>query len=165
MYYTEYNSPIGKLKLASDGENLVGLWIEGQKYYACCLEDNIEYKDDLPVFVLAYKWLDIYFNGKNPQFNLPLRPQGNEFRQEVWKILQTIAYGEVRTYGDIAKQIAHQRGLAKMSAQAVGIAVSHNPISIVIPCHRVIGQRGNLTGYAAGLDVKSKLLKLEKVNV
>ena len=163
MYYeTNYPSPVGLITLASDGTNLVGLWLEGQKYYGGTIAGIMAKKDNLAVFDATKKWLDKYFNGGNPAIcQLPLAPIGGKFRQDVWKILCEIPYGEVTTYGDIAKKMAVKMNLSSMSAQAVGGAVGHNPISIIIPCHRVIGAKGSLTGYAGGIFVKSTLLKLE----
>ncbi len=164
-YSTDYLSPVGKIMLTSDGENITGLWIEKQKYFAATVEKITE-NNNLPVFGAAKKWLDKYFGGQKPAISgLPLAPEGGEFRQEVWKILCEIPYGEVVTYGDIAKKIAQKRGKVRMSSQAVGGAVGHNPISIVIPCHRVVGAAGNLTGYAGGIDKKIKLLEIEGVDM
>ena len=161
-YLGKYDSSLGLITLASDGENLTGLWLEGQKYFAQTLEKGALQKDDLPVFSATKNWLDEYFKGKNPPIaNLPLAPKGGEFRQEVWGILCEIPYGKLLTYGDIAKMIASKRGKETMSSQAVGGAVGRNPISIIIPCHRVVGSNGNLTGYAGGIDKKIKLLELE----
>lgn len=167
MFYSSYyNSPVGKLLLASDGTNLTGLWIEKQKYYADTAPDDIREKDDLPVFIKTKAWLDRYFKGDTPLISdLPLAPQGGTFRQMVWKILCEIPLGQVMTYGHIAQMIASRTGKKSMSAQAVGGAVGHNPISIIIPCHRVVGTNGSLTGYAGGLDVKIKLLKHEGVDM
>ncbi len=159
FFKTEYNSPIGKLTLVSDGKSLTGLYIEGQKYFNC--PKNANQKDDLTIFCNAKNWLNDYFKGKNPSVSLPLAPFGSEFGKEIWKILQKIPYGKTTTYGEIAEQIAKKRGLKKMSAQAVGGAVGHNPISIIIPCHRVLGKNGALTGYNGGIDKKITLLKLE----
>ena len=167
MYYvTECTYQIGKIFLASDGENLTGLWIEGQKYYAATLKSQeTAQKDDLPVFINTKDWLDRYFSGKKPEISeVPLAPAGGDFRQKVWKILCEIPYGEYITYGDIAKNLAAQEGKKTMSAQAVGGAVGHNPISIIIPCHRVVGASGSLTGYAGGIDKKIKLLEHEGVD-
>lgn len=163
-YLTNYLSPIGKLLLASDGQSLIGLWIEGQRYYADTLTGNIEENaDDLPVFEETKTWLDNYFRGKNPGTHyLKLSPYGSEFRKRVWSILRTIPYGQVMTYGAIAKIIAAEDGKKIVSAQAVGGAIGRNPISIIIPCHRVVGSGGKLTGYAAGLETKDRLLKMEK---
>jgi len=166
MYFTKYPSPVGALTLACDGECLTGLWLEGQKYHGANLLETAQEKDDIPVFDNAKKWLDKYFNGEKPDISkLPLNPVGSEFRREVWKILCEIPYSEVITYGDIAKKIAAKMNRSSMSGQAVGGAVGHNPISIIIPCHRVVGASGSLTGYAGGLAAKIKLLELDGVDV
>lgn len=166
FYQTVYCSPIGNITLGSDGENIVGLWIEGQKYFGDTVKEKMLPNDNLPVLQKAKTWLDRYFRGEKPEISeLPLAPIGNDFRQAVWKILCEIPYGEVITYGGIAKKIAAQRGLSRMSAQAVGGAVGHNSISIIIPCHRVVGTNGSLTGYSGGLDLKIKLLDFEGVNL
>ena len=166
IYVSECKSPLGKITLASDGENLIGLWIEGQKYYFSNLKQEIIKKDDLEIFDKTKKWLDRYFNKERPQISeLKLAPKGNEFRQNVWKILKEIPYGETTTYGEIAKQLAKITKKEKMSAQAVGGAVGHNPISIIIPCHRVVGKSGSLTGYAGGIDKKVRLLEIEGVDI
>lgn len=164
MYVTtSYPSPVGTLTLASDGKNLVGLWIEGQKYYGDTMPDEVQTDHDIPVFSAAKRWLDQYFAGQNPAISeLPLAPEGSAFRQEVWRILCEIPYGTVTTYGDIAKELAVKMKRESMSAQAVGGAVGHNPISIIIPCHRVVGANGSLTGYAGGIAAKKKLLELER---
>ena len=165
-YSTYYSSPIGVLMLASDGEKLIGLWVEDQKYFAATVKDDIEEKNDLPVFIAVKKWLDSYFSGEKPEIpESLLAPSGGEFRKKIWDVLCEIPYGEVVTYGDIAKKMAKIRGKEKMSAQAVGGAVGHNPISIIIPCHRVVGAKGSLTGYASGIDRKIKLLKHEKLDM
>lgn len=166
-YFTsEYMSDIGKIYLASDGINLTGLWIENQKYFAESILGKAAQKKDLPVLVDTKRWLDRYFGGDKPQVSeLPLAPAGGEFRQQVWSILCSIPYGETTTYGEIAKKIAIKMNKEKMSAQAVGGAVGHNPISIIIPCHRVIGKNGNLTGYAGGIHLKIKLLEHEGVEL
>lgn len=166
IYKTDYTSPIGNITIASDGESIVGLWLDGQKYFADTVKDEMVENNNLQVFLETKKWLDRYFAHQNPDIcELTLAPIGNEFRQEVWKILCEIPYGKVITYGEIAKMIALQRNLRTMSAQAVGGAVGHNPISIIIPCHRVIGKNGNLTGYAGGIDIKIKLLEHEGVDL
>jgi len=169
MYYsTTYPSPVGMLTLACDGEgsNLVGLWMEGQKYHGGTVPEEMSEKDDMPVFGAAKKWLDRYFAGEKPAVSqLPLAPIGGKFRQEVWGILCEIPYGEVITYGDIAKKVAAKMNKESMSSQAVGGAVGHNPISIMIPCHRVVGSNGSLTGYAGGIGIKVKLLELEGVDM
>ncbi|MDL2302499.1 methylated-DNA--[protein]-cysteine S-methyltransferase [Lachnospiraceae bacterium OttesenSCG-928-D06] len=165
MYYqTNYPSPVGTITLACDKEreNLVGLWIDGQKYHGGLDTKAMETQDDLPIFTLTKQWMNAYFAGKKPAISqLPLRPTGSSFRQEVWKILCEIPYGEVTTYGKIAKILAVKMGKDSMSSQAVGGAVGHNPISIIIPCHRVVGTNGSLTGYAGGIQTKIKLLELE----
>lgn len=166
FYKTYYNSPIGKLLIVSDEKNIVGLWIEGQKYFLDTLQEEPVLNDKIEILEKSKKWLDKYFNLEEPKINeLSLSPIGGDFRQRVWKILCKIPYGEVLTYGDIAKEIVKETGKKSMSAQAVGNAVGHNPISIIIPCHRVVGKDGNLTGYSGGIDKKIQLLKIEKVNI
>ena len=166
MYKKVYKSPVGELTIASDGESIIGLWMKGQKYFAQTVKEEMILKNDISIFDLAFTWLDEYFAGKNPDISrLTLAPGGGEFRQTVWKILCEIPYGMTTTYGDIAKKIATDKGKKKMSAQAVGGAVGHNPISIIIPCHRVIGSKGSLTGYAGGIEKKIKLLELEGVDI
>lgn len=166
LYKTYYKSPIGNLMLVSDGDNLVGLYIENQKYYLNGIKQELTSKDNLQVFENTKKWLDRYFAKEKPSIKeIPIAPKGGEFRQKVWKILCEIPYGQTITYGEIAKRIAKQMNKEKMSAQAVGNAVGHNPISIIIPCHRVIGKNGSLTGYAGGIERKKMLLELEKENV
>ena len=161
MDYTHhYISPLGGITMASDGEYLTGLWFDGQKYFADTLSVQHDEKD-LDVFRRTDNWLDIYFSGKEPNFTPPLRMKGTEFRQEVWQILLTIPFGKTMTYGAIAKILADRRGTDSMSAQAVGGAIGHNPISLIIPCHRVIGTNGALTGYAGGLEKKAWLLDME----
>lgn len=166
MYYaTDFESPLGRLRLASDGEALTGLWIEGQKYFGGAMKGMAE-DDALPVFEKTKDWLCRYFAGKRPKISeLPLAPIGGEFRQGVWQILCGIPYGQVTTYGEIAKKMAEKMGRTSMSAQAAGGAVGHNPISIIIPCHRVVGANGSLTGYAGGIDKKIWLLEHEGVNM
>ncbi|MCL1827922.1 MAG: methylated-DNA--[protein]-cysteine S-methyltransferase [Oscillospiraceae bacterium] len=163
MYYsTTYPSPVGMITLACHDDNLVGLWTEGQKYHGDTIPEAMTENNDLPVFVIAKKWLDRYFAGEKPDIaELPLAPIGGEFRQAVWKILCEIPYGKVTTYGDIAKKIAAKTGKERMSGRAVGGAVGHNPISVIIPCHRVVGSNGSLTGFSGGLQTKVKLLELE----
>lgn len=167
MYYkTTCRSPVGTLTLASDGAALVGLWLENQKYFGGTVEGEMLPKEELAVFGETVNWLERYFSGKKPEIReLPLAPIGKTFRQEVWKILCEIPYGELTTYGEIAKKMAAKLNKPGMSAQAVGGAVGHNPISIIIPCHRVVGSSGSLTGYAGGVDKKVWLLKHEGVNV
>ena len=163
-YIHHYHSPLGGITVASDGEVLTGLWFDGQKYFAVTLAKEHEEKM-LPVFEETDRWLDIYFQGKEPDFMPALHPVGTEFQCAVWEILRRIPYGRTITYGEIAGQLAAQRGVKKMSAQAVGGAVGHNKISIIIPCHRVVGSNGSLTGYAGGIDKKIALLKLEKTDM
>ena len=163
MYYsTNYKSPVGNILLASDEVNIIGLWIGEQKYIGNTMPKDIIEKDDFPILQEGLTWLDDYFSGKKPKLSrLPLAPIGGEFKQQVWKILTEIPYGELTTYGNIAKEVAKRMGKDRMSAQAVGGAVGHNPISIIIPCHRVVGSNGSLTGYAGGIEKKIKLLKHE----
>ncbi|HPX92578.1 MAG TPA: methylated-DNA--[protein]-cysteine S-methyltransferase [Bacillota bacterium] len=163
LYQSVYDSPLGKLVAFSDGQALTGLWFEGQKYYGAGLEGDPVISDQLPVLMQAVSWLDRYFAGAKPQpEELLLDPRGSSFRQAVWKILLGIPYGETMTYGAIASLIARDRGLERMSSRAVGGAVGHNPISIVIPCHRVIGWDGSLTGFGGGLSRKAWLLEHER---
>lgn len=163
-FITQHASPVGSLLLASDGVNLTGLWLEGQKYYAATLGGDATENHGLPVFARAKTWLDEYFAGEKPAISeLPLAPAGSAFRKAVWEILCKIPYGKTVTYGGIAGEIAAQSGRVGFSAQAVGGAVGHNPISIVIPCHRVVGANGSLTGYAGGIENKIKLLRLEGI--
>ncbi len=163
QYTAHYASPFGPITLASDGTSLVGLWFDGQKYFADTLEDAHRQKS-LPVFEEARRWLDLYFSGKEPSFLPPLAPKATPFRKKVWDILLSIPYGQTMTYGEIAKTIARKQS-SRMSAQAVGGAVGHNPISIIVPCHRVVGTNGSLTGYADGIDKKVQLLTLEGVDM
>ncbi|RHR49340.1 methylated-DNA--[protein]-cysteine S-methyltransferase [Clostridium sp. AF18-27] len=167
MYYEmKYDSPVGRLTLASDGLNLAGLWMEGQKYFGGTVPGELRPNEELEVFSRAKDWLDRYFNGKKPEpSELPLAPVGGEFRQTVWELLCEIPYGELTTYGQIAREAAKRLQRESMSAQAVGGAVGHNPISIIIPCHRVVGTGGSLTGYAGGIDKKIWLLKHEGVKM
>ncbi len=165
MDYTwHYDSPLGGITLASDGTALTGLWFDGQKYYGTVLGEKHEDRS-LPVFEQAVEWLGIYFRGKAPDFTPPLSLRATAFRQAVWKILLTIPFGQTMTYGEIAQRIARQRGLRQMSARATGGAIGHNPISLIIPCHRVVGTNGRLTGYAGGLHRKQYLLALEGVSL
>lgn len=166
LYSAQYSSPLGSLLLASDEDSLVGVWIEGQKYFADTVAGEVTEKGDLPVLAVARAWLDAYFAGRKPAVSdLPLAPQGGAFRKAVWDILCEIPYGEVITYGEIAKDMAARMDKASMSSQAVGGAVGHNPISIIIPCHRVVGTGGSLTGYAGGIDKKIRLLQHEGVDM
>ncbi|GHT65897.1 methylated-DNA--protein-cysteine methyltransferase [Spirochaetia bacterium] len=160
IYTCSIETPLGAMTAAAEDEALTGLWFVGQKYYPAKIDAWIK-KPDYPVFEKLRSWLGAYFEGKKPRMDFPLKPQGTAFQKSVWEILLQIPYGEVTTYGEIAKQLARKQGFASMSAQAVGGAVGHNPISVLIPCHRVLGADGSLTGYAGGLDKKKYLLKLE----
>jgi len=160
-YTTHYQSPLGGITLASDGEALVGLWFDGQKHFADALAEQHKERDDLSVFDETRRWLDIYFSGKAPDFLPVLSMRASDFRRRVWEILLTIPFGRTITYGDIARQIARERGIPTMSTQAVGGAVAHNCISLIIPCHRVVGSGGSQTGYAGGIDKKLRLLQME----
>ncbi len=162
IYTCAYSSPLGGITLASNGNSLTGLWFDGQKYFGATLPQEYEYKD-LPVFRETNRWLNLYFDGCIPDFTPPLHFHTSPFRQAVWEILLTIPYGQIMTYGEIATLIAKQQGRPSMSAQAVGGAVGHNPISLIVPCHRVIGANGSLTGYAGGIDKKISLLHLEGI--
>ena len=154
-------TPLGEVRLRSDGKSLTGLWFVGQVNDA---KDNsdIEIKDDLPIFGQVETWLESYFSGEQTPIKIPLQPKGTIFQERVWKILQEIPYGETMTYGEIAQRIAKEKCVATYSAQAVGQAVGKNPISILIPCHRVLGKNGALTGYAGGVHRKEQLLNLER---
>ena len=164
MFYCTYESNMGPLYLISDGESLNGCYLEGQKYFPDNI-DNYHLNEELDIFVKSKAWLEKYFNGENPSIDeIPLNYIGTEFRKTVWEILKDISYGELVTYKHIAEKIAKDKGLENMSAQAVGGAVGHNPLLIFIPCHRVIGVDGSLTGYAAGLENKRFLLNLESDN-
>lgn len=160
QYIMTYQSPLGEILLAADDTGLTGLWFAGAKYYGRGLDREHEEKI-VPVFEEARHWLDIYFSGREPDFTPTLHLKGTPFQMEVWGILCGIPYGRTTTYGGIAKKIAGDRGVPGMSAQAVGGAVGHNQVSIIVPCHRVVGADGKLTGYAGGIDRKTKLLMLE----
>ena len=165
MSYTQhYESPLGGILLAADETGLTGLWFDGEKYYADNLAAEHEARDTQTLGA-AKRWLDVYFAGKEPDFLPPLHPIGSAFRQEVWQLLLEIPYGQTTTYGALARRLAERRGLRHMSAQAVGGAVGHNEISILIPCHRVVGTSGSLTGYAGGIDKKLSLLRLEQADL
>lgn len=168
MYYrTNLTSLIGNITLACDNkENLVGLWLEGQKYFGGTIDSQLIENNDLKIFKKTKNWLNRYFKREKPQISqLPLSPIGSDFRQRIWQILCDIPYGKVCTYGQIAKVIAKEQGKEKMSAQAVAGAIAHNPISIIIPCHRVVSSNGSLAGYAGGIKTKIKLLQHEGVNI
>lgn len=164
VYTCRYESPLGGMLLAADEIGLTGLWFDGQKYFARELPVERTEKE-MPILTETKRWLDIYFTGTEPDFLPPLHPIGSTFRQEVWKLLLQIPYGKTVTYGELARQLAEKRGLSRMSAQAVGGAVGHNQISVLIPCHRVVGANGSLTGYAGGIQKKVKLLELEGTDV
>ena len=151
-----YDSPLGGMLLAADEVGLTGLWFGGQKYFADTLpQEHVQW--ETPVLAETRRWLDVYFSGREPDFLPPLHPLGSPFRQAVWEVLLTIPYGETMTYGDIARRLGRMEAF-----QAVGGAVGHNPISIIVPCHRVVGSDGGLRGYAGGLDKKARLLRLEQ---
>ncbi|MDO4178643.1 MAG: methylated-DNA--[protein]-cysteine S-methyltransferase [Phascolarctobacterium sp.] len=166
IYVTKYQSPLGELTLASTGDGLIGLWIAGQKYFFSRLEqEEIIYEENESLREAA-AWLDDYFANKRPEISaLRLAPRGSDFAQRVWLLLREIPYGETITYGELAQKIAKLMGKKKMSAQAVGGAVGHNPLSIIVPCHRVVGANGSLTGYAGGIHLKVKLLEHEGVDM
>ena len=162
---TYYQSPLGRLLLVSYEDCLVGLWIEGQKYYMGNIKE-MPVSKETHILRETKKWLDEYFDGYNPSINrLKIAPEGTEFQKRVWQILCDIPYGQTTTYKSIAQTVAKQMNKPSMSAQAVGSAVGHNPISIIIPCHRVVGTDGSLTGYAGGLERKRMLLALENINL
>ena len=164
LYYKKTASPLGEITLRSDGEALTGLWFADDKHYGAKDIDG-EVLADLDVFMQAEAWLAEYFAGREPKVSVPLKLQGSEFQIQVWRLLLDIPYGRLVTYGDIAKKIAAQKGVARMSAQAVGGAVGHNPLCIIVPCHRVVGANGSLTGYGGGMWRKVYLLELEKVDM
>ena len=164
VFTRHYDSPMGRILLAADEIGLRGLWFDGQKYFARDLpEKRIE--QETHAIAKARRWLDVYFTGKEPDFLPPLHPAGSTFQQAVWALLLQIPYGQTVTYGELARQLAEKQGRPRMSAQAVGGAVGHNKISIIIPCHRVVGTGGSLTGYAGGIDRKVKLLALEQADM
>ncbi|MBR6980373.1 MAG: methylated-DNA--[Prevotella sp.] len=157
-YTAHYSSPIGDITMASDGKAIAGLWFDGQKYFADTLAMEQEERPDLPLFAETRRWLDIFFSGKAPDFTPPIAMRGSDFRKRVWQTLLEIPFGQTMTYGDIALRLGCR------SAQAIGGAVGHNSISLIIPCHRVVGTGGSLTGYAGGIDKKAWLLEMEKHN-
>ena len=159
-FIRHYDSPLGRILLAADERGLTGLWFEGQKYFARTLSTECEERET-PALADAAHWLDVYFSGHEPDFTPPLHPAGTPFQRTVWALLGQIPYGETTTYGALAQTLAARVGLASMSAQAVGGAVGHNPVSIIVPCHRVVGADGSLTGYAGGIERKIVLLCLE----
>lgn len=164
VYTCKYKSLIGDILLAADEIGLTGLWFKGQKYFANTLP-NDHIQQETEILTEAKRWLDVYFSGEEPNFTPPLHPNGSTFRKAVWQILLEIPYGQTITYGEIARRMAVMKNTSHMSAQAVGGAVGHNEISIIIPCHRVVGTNGSLTGYAGGIDKKILLLKLERTDM
>ena len=160
MFTAHYQSPLGEILLAADEVGLTGLWFDRAKYYAAGLAPQSTERETPPL-TEAKRWLDVYFSGKMPDFMPPLHPIGSDFRQEVWALLLQIPYGQTTTYGALAARLAAKHGTARLSAQAVGGAVGHNPISLIIPCHRVVGTNGSLTGYGGGIRRKKALLELE----
>lgn len=164
IFIQHYDSPLGAILLAADETGLTGLWFDGQKYFARDLPvERVE--QNTPALSEVKRWLDIYFTGKEPDFMPPLHPIGSAFRRSVWDILLRIPYGQTTAYGEIARQLAEKQGRPRIAAQAVGGAVGHNKISIIIPCHRVVGTNGSLTGYAGGIDKKVKLLEWEHTDM
>lgn len=157
-----YDSPLGGITLAATGDGLCGLWFDGQKYFGHGLTGEAIEKET-PLLLQTRQWLDIYFSGRQPDFCPPLQPSGTYFQQVVWQILSAIPYGETRTYKEIAMETACRLGRPHMAAQAVGNAIGHNPISILIPCHRILGSDGSLTGYAGGIPRKQSLLDIEHI--
>ena len=164
IYTCKYKSPLGEILLAADEIGLTGLWFEGQKYFANTLPDE-RISQETEILAETKKWLDIYFSGEKLTFTPPLHPAGSTFRQAVWQLLLQIPYGQTITYGEIARRMAEVKKVPRMSAQAVGGAVGHNEISIIIPCHRVVGTNGSLTGYGGGIDKKISLLNLEHADM
>ena len=162
LYKTHYESPLGDLLLTADAQALTGVWFDGQKYFGDTLAKDYEEKR-LPVLEQTVRWLDIYFRGQAPDFTPPLYMQTTPFRKTVWEIMLAIPFGKTMTYGEIAEKIAKQKGLSKMSAQAVG--GGNTMPSLIIPCHRVVGTNGSLTGYAGGIEKKVRLLTLEKADM
>lgn len=160
QYISEYQSPLGQMILVADDVGLCGVWFEGQKYFGEGLHDDA-IKKDTEIINKTKLWLDLYFDGKDPQFMPPLHLLGSAFQLKVWQKLQSLPYGSLTTYGAIAKEIAKEEGKKSMSAQAVGWAVGHNPIIVIVPCHRVVGSKGQLTRYAGGIDKKRRLLEME----
>ncbi len=164
MYTLHYESPLGGILLAADDVGLTGLWFDDELYFAEGLDPE-HTAQKTPILQQAERWLEVYFSGREPGFTPPLHPMGSPFRKAVWELLLQIPYGQTTTYGALAKQLAEKQGRLRMSAQAVGGAVGHNRIAILIPCHRVVGTNGSLTGYAGGIDKKEKLLRMEHVNM
>ena len=164
-YVSHYESPLGAMTMASDGEHLTGLWFDGQKYDRSTISDEAALEPDLPVFTQTTQWLDSYFGGTDPGFTPPIRVEGSDFKRMVTSIMLSIPFGATSTYARIATEVARRTGRRHMSAQAVGGAVGHNPIALIVPCHRVLASDGGLRGYAGGVDRKEWLLKMEGVNM
>ncbi len=164
LFISDYQSPLGKIILTADEIGLTGLWFEGQKDIPHHLDKTHE-KREIPLFRKVKQWLDTYFTGVEPNISIPVHVTGTAFQNEVWEILASIPYGKTITYGEIARQLAEKKGIPRMSAQAIGGAVGRNKISILIPCHRVVGAKGNLIGYTGGIDKKAALLKFEKSEI
>lgn len=165
-YYTTWNSPVGELTLVGEEGALAALWIEGQKGFGNYMLDRAEKNDEIKLFQRTKEWLARYFHGEKPDIDeIPVLLSGTPFQKRVWRLLRDIPYGKTTTYGALAEKVAVQMGKKSMSAQAVGGAVGHNPVSIIIPCHRVVGADGSLTGYAGGIDKKRMLLTLEGVKL
>lgn len=163
VYTCKYTSPTGDILLAADEAGLTGLWFEGQRYFASTLPSE-HIQKETEILKTAKEWLNVYFSGEEPKFTPTLNANGTPFRKAIWEILLTIPYGQTVSYGEITKAYTREKRLERMSAQAVGGAVGHNPISLIIPCHRVVGSNGRLTGYAGGINKKIYLLKLENAN-
>ena len=164
-YLSHYESPLGAMTMASDGEHLTGLWFDGQKYDRSTIDGDAVLKPYLPVFLRTTQWLDTYFEGADPGFTPPIRVEGSDFREMVTSIMLSIPFGTTSTYAQIAAEVTRRTGREQMSAQAVGGAVGHNPITLIVPCHRVVATNGSLRGYAGGVDRKERLLEMEGVNM
>lgn len=165
-YAMRYASPLGRLWLVEQDGKLAGVWMEGQKYFFGSIPPDTVKQEKTPLLQMAARWLDRYFSGQKPCVEeLPLAPIGTPFRKKIWEILCEIPYGQVATYGEIARKFASRYSIGRMSAQAVGGAVGHNPLSIIIPCHRVVGANGSLVGYAGGLRKKTALLSHEGLDM
>jgi methylated-DNA-[protein]-cysteine S-methyltransferase len=160
QYTSRYHSPLGDMLLAADDSGLTGLWFEGQRHFALNLDEEHEERET-PLLTTTKQWLDTYFSGSEPGFTVPVHLTGTAFQNEVWELLCTIPYGHTATYGEIAEKVAAKRGVRSMSPRAIGSAVGRNQISIIVPCHRVVGASGSLTGYSGGVDRKMRLLRLE----
>lgn len=163
IYVSSFSSPVGMMTVAGDGDHVTGLWFCGQKHYMSGTETcDIVLRDDTELFGRVKDWLGEYFDGKNPDAAaIPVSLGGSQFSLEVWEALREIKYGSTATYKDVAEAVARKAGKSRISPRAVGAAIGRNPVSILIPCHRVIGSDGSLTGYAAGTEIKLKLLRLE----